>query len=64
MFVPVQSPEAPQKTRLESGSMHVPPQLTWPVPHETWQAPPVQTCPDGHVVPASEPVQAPDAPQN
>jgi len=61
---PLQVALAPQCARSFWGSTQVPPQFTRPAWQETWQAPPLQTCPDAHVVPADAPLQVPVAPQN
>jgi hypothetical protein len=62
-----QFPVAPQKFKLDDGSMHVwftpSKQLTRPAVHVSWQDPPEQTSPAGHVVPALTPVQGLVAPQ-
>jgi hypothetical protein len=63
MAAPVQSPEAPQWERSESGSTQRPLQSTRPAWQETWQVPAEQTWPDAQAAPAFGAIQVPEAPQ-
>ena len=51
--MPVQSPAAPQWSRLAPGSTQEPPQSISPAWQLTAQVPPLQTSPGPHAVPAS-----------
>jgi hypothetical protein len=62
-LAPVQSPDAPQKLRLESGSTQLPTHSTRLMGQESWQAPSEQTSPEAQAVPSLAPVQSPEAPQ-
>jgi hypothetical protein len=62
-LMPMQSPLAPQKSRLLAGWMQVPPQLICVPPQDTWQSPAEQTWPAGQMFPSLAPVQSPEAPQ-